>query len=263
MALITTITRITIALTTSTLLMAPATDLSDLTVRRPADNEAPRTVEQQQLVAFAYQRYADHGLALPEVNIEFHPGEVFCGGKFGIYFHSSRSIHMCTLNKRTMLHELAHAWAEENLDEATRTEFMAFRGLDNWRDHDAEWEERATEHAAEFIAWGLIDDPIHVPYIVEAGGGETRTSYRLVTVPDSDIAKLFEGFEMLTGQEPRFRDASESEPVAATSSPESLRMTAAAQPRPPAVDSECFTATNGADRVLLPAAGGPVCEMSA
>lgn len=78
----------------------PATPLERL-VTQVADDNAPRSPAQQDLVDFALRRYAEHQLDLPEVSIEFYPSTLDCGGYQGIYVESTRSLHMCSISMRT------------------------------------------------------------------------------------------------------------------------------------------------------------------
>jgi hypothetical protein len=56
-----------------------------------------------------------------------------------------------------ILHELAHAWMHLTLDERVEQRFRDHVGLDVWNDDSVPWEQRAVEHAADTIAWGLMD----------------------------------------------------------------------------------------------------------
>ncbi len=124
---------------------------------------------------------------------------------------------MCSMEKKIMLHELAHAWANLELSDDDRERFVRFRGLAGWNDQSHSWGERGTEHAAEVIAWGLMDVAPHVRWVEE--GVE---SFRLLTIPDSDVDELSAGFELLTGSESPYRSASEWQPTDAGFSPETL-----------------------------------------
>lgn len=124
-------------------------------------------------------------------------------------FHkSTRTLVMCSLDLNTMLHELAHAWANENLNEAARQQFVSSRGLDSWNDHDDAWEHRGTEHVAETIAWALAEDPHHVKWVEAESRGSTNTSHRILTI-DVDVDILLANFKEITGMDPVFRNASE------------------------------------------------------
>ncbi len=186
--------------------MAPAvmTPLEELATR-VADDDAPRTPEEQALADFAISRFAEQGLELPQVHIEFHPTTFDCGGREGLYVHDTRSLHMCSRSLRTMLHELAHAWARHNLTDEEREAFTALRGLDSWNGKDEEWEDRATEHAAEIIAWALLDNPNHVRWVGEDGVVE----YRLLSIDNSDPDSMLTAFQALTGLDSIYRNATE------------------------------------------------------
>jgi hypothetical protein len=62
---------------------------------------------------------------------------------------------------------------------------------------------------------GLMDEPTHVRW-VEGGIG----SFRLLTIPNSDIGSLAAGFQMLTGFDSPYRHAPQMPAPTAGFSPE-------------------------------------------
>jgi hypothetical protein len=84
-----------------------------------------------------------------------------------------------------LLHELAHVWLTTELDEEVRQDFLSFRDLDFWWGHGLPWVETGVEHAAEIIAWGLMDEGVP-----------------LTRLPDRSCETLIEGFWLLTGEQP-------------------------------------------------------------
>lgn len=113
------------------------------------------SITQRDLLDWAKNRFRRAGLKFPEVDIRFHPDLVACDGHVEFFNGTTESLHMCRIDKKSILHELAHAWTHSNLTDRQRSEFTALRGLEAWNDHNLEWSERATEHAAETIAWGI------------------------------------------------------------------------------------------------------------
>jgi hypothetical protein len=101
---------------------------------------------------------------------------------------------MCSLEKKTMLHELAHAWVGIEFSANDRQRFMELRELSSWNDRDVPWEQRGTEHAAEILTWGLMDEPTLVRWVEDG-----IESFRLLSIPNSDVESLAVGFEVLTG----------------------------------------------------------------
>jgi hypothetical protein len=172
------------------------------------------TDEQRSLVTFATGRFEAQGLALPEVRFVFHDNLFPCDGHKGLYFESSRTIVtsrtivMCSMDERTMLHELAHAWASRNLTDGDLVAFVEQRGLDSWNDHDDPWERRGTEHVAETLAWALHDEPGHVKWVEMGPDGEQAITYRILTL-GIDVETLSENFRALTGRDPMFRHPGE------------------------------------------------------
>jgi hypothetical protein len=142
-------------------------------------------------VEWALDRFEAAGLALPAISINFHDTADGCHGYLGHYAAASAQLDMCNWGQshiapvNTLLHELAHAWSFELLDEDTRAAFIAHRELSSWDDRDVNWWLRGQEQVAEIVAWGLMDDPFRSAYL---------NSER--------CADLAAAFEMLTGTAP-------------------------------------------------------------
>ena len=146
------------------------------------------------LARWAFDRFDQSGLELPPLSLAFHDERTGCEGHVGYYRPGPpASIDICGFNwdrflvtpKKTILHELAHAWGHQTLDSETRNLFLDSRGLDTWQDASVPWEEQGIEHAAEVIAWGLMDEDLH-----------------LASIGETDSVQLAEAFELLTGREP-------------------------------------------------------------
>jgi hypothetical protein len=146
------------------------------------------------LAQWAFDRFDQAGLELPSVALSFHDNRKACEGHVG-YFRSGAPprIDICGFNwdrflvtpKKTVLHELAHAWADHTLESEARMRFLDLRGLDVWHDNSVPWEERGFEHAAEIIAWGLMEEDL-----------------LLTSIGETDTRQLAEAFELLTGRVP-------------------------------------------------------------
>lgn len=197
------------------------------TVPFALDNTAAPTLTaaQQSLVESALGRFAAQGLELPDVSFKFHEDLIRCDGHKGMYYKTTRTLEMCSMEEHTMLHELAHAWANENLTAMQMEGFVTLRGLDSWNDHDDAWERRGTEHVAETIAWALLDEANHVKWVETLADGTQKTSHRILSI-GVDVEMLLENFTTITGQEPVFRHAGEWELIEATTalSPEASRL---------------------------------------
>lgn len=152
------------------------------------------TEEEVDLAMWARTRYELAGLPLPSVAVEFPAHADTCGGNTGVAVHGGRKprIVLCTSGvpetavKKALLHELAHVWAHASLEPDIRQAFMRQRGLDAWA--NGPWVERGSEHAAEIIAWGLMDRELV-----------------MLTLPDHDPANLATGYRLLTGYAPPTR----------------------------------------------------------
>jgi hypothetical protein len=172
-------------------------------------NDVQLTTDQQELLDFALSRFEGQGLVLPQIEVEFVADILECHGHKGLYWLRTRTLRMCSMDKKTMLHELAHAWANFNLTDAQQERFAELRSLEAWNDWEYDWEERATEHAAEIIAWALMDRPIHIRHVTETADGRQRAVYRLLTIDHTSVEEMCDAFVTLTGRQLVYRDAGE------------------------------------------------------
>jgi hypothetical protein len=147
---------------------------------------------------WALDRYETAGISLPPFTIEF-AGPDGCNGSTAIAIQSEPmpQVIMCAelttskdlVLKRTMLHEIAHIWAAEAIDQATKASFLTLRGLETWGSRDVPWHERGSEQAAEIMTWALIDREL-----------------LMATLADHDPDDLAAGYELLTGTPVPSRD---------------------------------------------------------
>ena len=115
-----------------------------------------------------------------------HEDRADCGGNngsMGDLPNGEYVIHSCGVDF-TLLHELTHAWDFHQLDDETRATFLALAKADVWR-HPDNWHLSGAEHAANVVAWGLMEERIN----------QTRTR-------PYDYRSMLKGFRTLTGQEP-------------------------------------------------------------
>lgn len=142
-------------------------------------------------VTWSQNRYETNGLSLPDSNITFHRDRSNCGGFGGLHTggEGRHRIDICvgghSQRRETVLHELAHAWVSEHVDDSGRQDFLELRGLQGWNDGSVPWEVRGTEQAAMIIAWGL--------------GENCAVPEDLV---GDDVSTLGAGFRFLTGRHP-------------------------------------------------------------
>ncbi len=145
--------------------------------------------QREEMLDWAIKRYRAAGLQMPAIDVYFHRESGGCGGYLG--FTKNGRVDLCIRlamegqPQRIVLHELAHAWAEVELDEETRNAFLELRTLGGWNVTADEHKDRGTEQAAEIIAWGLGEGS---PTPIISG--------------DIAPAALADGFRLLTGVEP-------------------------------------------------------------
>jgi hypothetical protein len=140
------------------------------------------------LLEWAVSRFIGADLDLPAVYVAFHDQKEACAGHPGLFRDQPElRIDICgffdfsTAAKKTLLHELAHAWAHENLSDRDIEEFLVLRGLEIWAGPRAPWELKGSEHAAEIISWALFDRELDLVTIPDAGPEAIEASYRILT----------------------------------------------------------------------------------
>jgi hypothetical protein len=159
------------------------------------------TVRQAQHAEWALARFEAAGLELPSLTIVFHDDYQSCGMREGVLriVGEEVTIDECqndpSRSRRSLLHELAHAWDHVggSIHADTRLDFLTLRGLQSWDDDDLPWNQRGQEQTAEIIAWGLMHQPAPIPTSVGDHGAQ-------------DTLSLTTAFILLTGIRPLFGD---------------------------------------------------------
>ena len=115
------------------------------------DQPTPRELD---TVTWAVKRFVAAGLQLPNLTISF---PVYCEGKGALYNVGESSLELCRVNRKNVLHELAHAW-DDTSGAVDRANFMKLRGVDVWFGGlDIPSQEQGCEHLAIIVAWGLME----------------------------------------------------------------------------------------------------------
>jgi hypothetical protein len=84
-------------------------------------------------------------------------------------------------------------WEAQAVSAEQQQEFMLSRdGVSSWADPADPWADQGREHAANVIAWALMEDPLVI--------GRTYPN---------DRASLEDGFAILTGRKPLHREGGE------------------------------------------------------
>lgn len=139
----------------------------------PLDGEA---------VNWAQDRFEEAALPLPDIRVTFHLDAEPCEGSQGGYTieNDEHRVLICVSEtgrardlkvKRTLLHEFAHAWDHHALSDEVRSAFTDARGSGGWL-AGVPYQERAGEHAAEVITWGLMDRPMLIGSLDDPGSRE-------------------------------------------------------------------------------------------
>ncbi len=159
------------------------------------------TAQQAEHAQWALARFAAAGLELPSLTIVFPDDYQSCGMREGVLRIAGENVTIdeCqndpSRSRRSLLHELAHAWDHVggSIDTDTRLDFLTLRGLQSWDDHDLPWNQPGEEQTAEIIAWGLMHQPAPIPTSVGDHGAQ-------------DSVSLATAFILLTGIRPLFGD---------------------------------------------------------
>ena len=149
------------------------------------------TAEQRQVLDDALVLFDEAGMDLPPLVVEFAATTDACDGHAGLFRRETTenpaTITMCHRLPLYLVHELAHAWDHHSLGENARDLALARWGLENWADHDDEWDERGIERAAQTIAYALtLSSPTTNPDILRY-----VCDYSLLTgssIPNAELA---------------------------------------------------------------------------
>lgn len=142
-------------------------------------------LRQQQLAEWALDRFAEAGLELPPLTLKLlGPNLADCGGSPGRakLDHDPIEVRMCWNSEFILLHELAHVWEAHNVPTDKHEPFMDLRtGVRSWASLDVAWSERGREHAANVIAWGLLEDPYPVSRTYPNDPDNLLAAYQFLT----------------------------------------------------------------------------------
>jgi hypothetical protein len=147
-------------------------------------------------VRWGFDRFAEAGLPLPGVAkvVFLPPGITKCRSFTGWYTpgESGATVELCfspdvtwdNRSRATLLHEYAHPWIDEYLDEATQAEFLDLVDLPRWRDSQDSPDDRGVERAANAIMLGLIDDASGLAVARDISCEQSEEAFRLLTGTD-------------------------------------------------------------------------------
>lgn len=167
-------------------------DQNDEPATRAGRAIEPLTADEQELVAWAYERFALVGLDLPRVDITFHDDTAPCGGHHGRYRGAGERRHVAVCvpdratfasrlqRQRTLVHELAHAWDHATLNPRDRIDLLDILDASDWDAPDSDWDERGVERFAETIVWGLYDQ-LRRPVLIDVPCRELHADFHAIT----------------------------------------------------------------------------------
>ena len=143
------------------------------------------TDDQAEIAAWALGRYETAGLELPPLTIRFSdPTPTGCD-RAAARVHLDESpirIEICWSNPFILLHELAHIWEARNVPEAKHATFIATRiDVESWASLDVPWNQRGREHAANVIAWDLLEEPFPISRTYPNNPDQLRDAYHYLT----------------------------------------------------------------------------------
>lgn len=207
--------RITIvALVTALLSPASVATLQAESARpRPVIEIETQNRAQLEMARWAIHRFEEAGLGLPDLKIVFPEGDLRpCNGAPATALTNQQPVELriCWNDKFIVLHELAHAWEAHNLPLDRREPFMALRSdVDSWTGADVPWPQRGIEHAANVIAWGLLEDPYPISRTYPNDPDSLKQAFRLLT----DIEPLHDGGSPVTTPDRRLYEGRVNPPL--------------------------------------------------
>jgi hypothetical protein len=146
----------------------------------------------RELIEWAIGRFDEVGLEVPGVRIVVDPADELCAGVHGRFVAGDRDpkIVLCLehresyeavlYRRRTMMHELAHAWDHATLTEQDRLALQPLLGVDTWYGGTHQWEDRGAERLAETLVWGFYDQ-LRRPVLIDVGCGELHRDFVAIT----------------------------------------------------------------------------------
>ena len=144
-----------------------------------------QTPKQQEMAEWALGRYEAAGLELPSLIIDFAGRDTSeCRGAAGSVYLDRAPIvvKLCWDDRFVLLHELAHVWAADNIPAAKHEPFMAMRtDAVSWGGAEVVWEQRGKEHAANVIAWGVLEDPFPISRTYPNDPDSLRSAFEFLT----------------------------------------------------------------------------------
>ncbi|MDJ0792568.1 MAG: hypothetical protein QNJ71_11795 [Acidimicrobiia bacterium] len=179
-------TRLLGSLITSILVLS-ATASTAAADDRPSITTAGATAAEVAMVDWAVGRFAQAGLSLPDLRIEFPGDPDGCFGFAGTYNHELGRILMCNRGEfrpephQTLLHELVHAWASTELSLSDLASWTELRELESWDSRNLPWWQRGEEQAAEIVSWGLLDDNTRLLWLLLEDCNQLRADFTAIT----------------------------------------------------------------------------------
>ncbi len=158
--------------------------------------------DQDAMAQNALAKFDAYDMPIPDeypLRIYFHEPRDYesCGGHAALATHGAdfEQIDICTSGEFALLHELSHVWANFEMDDGERAEFIELRDLEVWQGAP-EWSANASEHSASIIAWGLGDTEVIPTMIPDHTRAELEHAFAFLTdnqtpvflLPDEPIA---------------------------------------------------------------------------
>ena len=144
----------------------PALSAASTTPLASAKEELLRIVggspAQQIEIREVASRFESAGLTLEPLTVFVHEDTEACEGAAGLFWPNPEGdrIELCRDGAHLVAHEMAHAWAYHALDDHDRAAFVSRTEMPTWKSLDHPHGLRATEVAADAIAFGLVPEPL-------------------------------------------------------------------------------------------------------
>ena len=116
----------------------------------------------REAVTRAVKRFTSVGLELPPLIIHLHISMDESKGGRDLYARNGdgQRVDICTRSERVIIHELAHAWEQHQVDDDLRNRLLIEWDLEFWQNLDVPHHERGIEVAANTVEVGLMFNPL-------------------------------------------------------------------------------------------------------
>jgi hypothetical protein len=146
----------------------------------------------RELIEWAGGRFELVDLELPEVEIVIDADHEQCGWRHGRFLGGDDGLQIILClehtesyeaqlhRRRTLIHELAHAWDYHHFTDRDRERLLPTLEADTWYGTETDWEDLGAERFAETLVWGLSEHRRR-PVLIDVTCDELHRDFVVIT----------------------------------------------------------------------------------